>query len=116
MNIKGIDIPKDLAISVDVLSIHFDQDIWGPVDPNTFYPVRFSPEIKRPAAAFLGFGLGPRNCVGMKFAIFEIKIALVKILMKFEILPGKRLSDQLELAEGATRRPKYGVDVILRKR
>jgi cytochrome P450 len=40
-NIMGIDIPVDLEIAVDVLSLHYDPEIWGPEDPNTFYPQRF---------------------------------------------------------------------------
>jgi cytochrome P450 len=39
-NIKGIDFPTDLTIAVDVMSVHFDPEIWGPVDPNEFYPAR----------------------------------------------------------------------------
>ena len=38
--IKGIDIPLDLEIAVDVMSLHFDNELWGPVDPNIFYPPR----------------------------------------------------------------------------
>lgn len=40
--VKDIDIPYDLTIVVDVLSVHFDQDIWGPVDVDKFYPQRLS--------------------------------------------------------------------------
>ncbi len=38
--INGIDIPLDLSIVVDVLSIHYDNELWGPVDTKTFYPLR----------------------------------------------------------------------------
>ena len=41
-NVNGIDIPVDLEVVVDVLSIHFDQEIWGPTDPNIFYPLRYA--------------------------------------------------------------------------
>jgi hypothetical protein len=37
--IKEIDIPLDLDIVVDVLSLHYDQDLWG-ADPDMFYPPR----------------------------------------------------------------------------
>ena len=38
--VKGIDIPVDTSIAVDVLTIHNDPELWGPVDPNLFYPRR----------------------------------------------------------------------------
>jgi len=41
-NVCGIDIPLDLAIAVDVMSLHMDAEIWGPKDPKEFYPLRFN--------------------------------------------------------------------------
>ena len=39
--INELDIPRDLVISVDVLSLHYDPAYWGSVSPNEFYPLRF---------------------------------------------------------------------------
>jgi cytochrome P450 len=38
--LKGIDIPENLTVIADVLSIHYDPELWGPVDPSVFYPMR----------------------------------------------------------------------------
>ena len=114
--IKVINIPEDLTIAVDVLSIHFDADLWGPVDPYVFYPERFSRNIKRNPLAFMAFGNGPRNCIGMKFALIELKIALVKLLLNFEIHPTKSTGDKIELIEGVIRSPKNGINIHLKKR
>ena len=38
--IKGIEIPLDMTIAADVLTIHNDPELWGPTDPKTFYPQR----------------------------------------------------------------------------
>lgn len=89
-----------MEVSIDVLSVHYDPDIWGPIDPNTFNPDRFSSDIKRNPAAFLGFGIGPRNCLGMKFALIELKLALVNLIQKYEILPGKDFPGELDFVEG----------------
>ena len=54
---------------------------------DTCYFLRFSPEekAKRHPCAYLPFGLGPRNCVGMRFALMEAKMAIVEIVRKFKI-------------------------------
>ncbi|CAF1054545.1 unnamed protein product, partial [Brachionus calyciflorus] len=107
--VKGLKIPEGLVVSVDVLNLHFDADLWGPVDPNEFYPLRH--EVKRNPLAYMAFGNGPRYCLGMKFALIEIKIALCKLLFNFELLPTKDFNGQLELIEIIVRRPK-SVNVI----
>ena len=82
--LKGIDIPLDLEIAVDVLSIHYDAELWGPQDPHEFHPERFGPEYKRNPLAFLSFGAGPRNCIGKLvkrrlYVSFKIKLTLIFI-------------------------------------
>ena len=52
----------------------------------------------------------------MKFALIELKIALVKIIRNFEIKPGQKAADKLELFENFLRLPKNGVYVIFEKR
>lgn len=83
--IKGVYIPKGLPILIPVYSIHHDPDIWP--QPETFDPERFSEaeKAKRHPYAFNPFGYGPRHCVGMRFALLEIKLTLVKVLKKFKL-------------------------------
>ena len=112
--VKEIDIPENLVVSVDVMSLHFDADLWGPVDPNLFYPSRH--EVKRNPLAFMAFGNGPRYCIGMKFALMEIKITLCKLLLNYEFLPPTDFQEDIELIEVIVRRPKKGLKVLLKKR
>ena len=32
------------------------------------------------------FGYGPRNCIGMRFALLQVKMALIEIVSKFKIV------------------------------
>ncbi|CAF2836633.1 unnamed protein product [Rotaria sp. Silwood2] len=90
-------------IQADVYSIHHNIDLWGPEDPNDFVPERHM--TKRHPLAYMPFGVGPRNCVGMKFALMELKIALANILHRYTILPGKKLEQGMKRQETTTLSP-----------
>ena len=58
-------MPKGLIVAIDVLSLHNAQEYWGSVDTSEFYPERFlDPSINK--QAYLPFGLGQRQCIGIK--------------------------------------------------
>lgn len=38
---------------------------------------------------FQPFGAGPRNCIGMRFALIEVKMAIAKIVHKFTFKPAE---------------------------
>jgi cytochrome P450 len=77
------------VILADVYTVHYNIDLWGPEDPNLFIPERHA--AKRHPAAYMGFGVGPRNCVGMRFALMELKMCLTRLLHTYNILPGEKI-------------------------
>ncbi|KAK3587373.1 hypothetical protein CHS0354_028745 [Potamilus streckersoni] len=82
----GIKIPKGLDVSVSIPSLHYDSKYWE--NPQKFDPDRFSPENKGRIHpfTFLPFGGGPRNCIGMRLALMETKMAIAALFQNFRIL------------------------------
>ncbi|XP_015117660.1 cytochrome P450 9e2-like [Diachasma alloeum] len=68
-------------------------------DPDVFNPERFISDGKTSAhaAASLAFGLGPRMCIGNRFAILETKVLLVHILRKCSVKPADRMITPVKL-------------------
>lgn len=58
-------------------------------DPDAFKPERFLNQSidKIDPYAYIPFSAGPRNCIGQKFAILEMKSTISKMLRHFELLP-----------------------------
>ncbi|XP_002069258.2 probable cytochrome P450 28d1 [Drosophila willistoni] len=79
--------PGDIVI-IPVRSLHYDPEYYD--DPEEFKPERFlhiNGGVRKyiDQGVFFGFGDGPRICPGMRFALTQVKAALVEILQNFII-------------------------------
>ncbi|XP_018336207.1 cytochrome P450 9e2-like [Agrilus planipennis] len=94
---QPLKVEKDDMIWIPMYAIHRDSKYYP--DPEIFDPERFSDERKHEIKPFtyLPFGTGPRNCIGMRFALLEVKIALFNILLHFEVVPTGKVKIPLQL-------------------
>lgn len=104
VTINGLTIPAGMPCHFPIYAIHHDPEFWH--DPETFDPDRFAPEKRTwPQYAFVPFGAGPRNCVGMRLALLEAKMALVAIVQHFDIKPAPGTEVKPKLEKGGFIRP-----------
>lgn len=99
--VPGMDITLDkgTTVFIPVKSIHYDPEVYE--NPNEFKPERFSPDevLKRHPQSFLGFGDGPRNCIGLRFGRMQNRIALVTLLTNFKFSVSLKTCKTIEFSK-----------------
>lgn len=78
-------LKKGDHVYIPISGIHHDPDIYP--DPDRFDPERMTQEkIKnRHPYSFLPYGGGPRKCMGYKFGLLQVKLAIVRILRNYKL-------------------------------
>lgn len=88
-------------------------------DPEVFKPERFLEERsmeKQNAFAYIPFSAGPRNCIGQKFAFYEIKSIISKILRNFEVVLTKESETYPILSAELVLRPESSISFYFKRR
>ncbi|KFB51698.1 AGAP007480-PA-like protein [Anopheles sinensis] len=107
---KQVTIRSGTSVVIPVHAIHYDPEIYP--KPNVFDPERFLEENRktRHQCAFLGFGEGPRMCLGMKFAMHQTKIGIATLLNNYRVTLSPKQELPLEFAKNTfLLQPKSGI-------
>ncbi|XP_077880843.1 cytochrome P450 3A21-like [Ictidomys tridecemlineatus] len=109
VELNGVLIPRGTIVAIPTYSLHQNSMYWP--EPEKFYPERYrAPEKGNPPLrgcfthilrfskknkdsinpyVYMPFGNGPRNCIGMKFALMNMKLAVIRLLQNFSFHPCK---------------------------
>ncbi|XP_017112415.1 probable cytochrome P450 6w1 [Drosophila elegans] len=81
----NMELPDGMPIYMSTLAIHWDPQYWP--EPEKFDPERFSPENRNNLNmdAYMPFGVGPRNCIGMRLGLLQSKLGLVHLLRNHQV-------------------------------
>ncbi|XP_034482839.1 cytochrome P450 4d8 [Drosophila innubila] len=82
-------------------------------DPWSFKPERHESGERSTNFAYVPFSAGPRNCIGQKFALLEMKMMLAKIVRAYELLP---LGEKFYHVINIVLRSDTGIQLGMRKR
>ncbi|KAG3259969.1 cytochrome P450 3A9-like [Ictidomys tridecemlineatus] len=99
IKINGVFIRKGTLVMIPIFVLHRDPKYWP--EPEEFLPERFSKKNKDSIDpyVYMPFGNGPRNCIGMRFALMNIKLALVRVMQNFLFQPCKETQIPMKLGK-----------------
>lgn len=112
LEIAGRVLPAGVIVAPCIYLTHRRPDLWE--EPEKFEPARFL--VKRPGShEFFPFGGGVRRCLGMAFALYEMKIVVAQVLTRVVLgrAPGYR---PRLVRRGITFAPSEGMPVVVLKK
>lgn len=95
---NGITVPKGGSIWLPIYNLHHDEKYWK--NAESFDPNRFLPENRHEIIpyTYLPFGAGPRNCVGMRFALLEAKLGIAHLVTNFSFHPDSKTDIPIDVS------------------
>ncbi|KFU86671.1 Cytochrome P450 3A24, partial [Chaetura pelagica] len=105
VEINGVTIPKGTIVMIPPFVLQRSPEYWP--NPEEFRPERFSKENKESIDpyTYLPFGAGPRNCIGMRFALLTLKVAITILLQHFTFQTCKDTPIPLKLSSTGFLKP-----------
>ncbi|KAL1432675.1 hypothetical protein MTO96_012891 [Rhipicephalus appendiculatus] len=85
---NGVHYKAGTSFMSPTLQIHRDSRYWP--DPLNFDPDRFAPENEGSfhKVAYQAFGVGPRNCIGMRMAQVALYYTIARLVQRFQVHVG----------------------------
>ncbi|XP_052737859.1 cytochrome P450 4C1 [Bicyclus anynana] len=88
---RNYEIPAGTECAILIFDLHRSADQF--IEPHSFQPERFQTEPTWHPYAYIPFSAGPRRCIGQKFAMMELKLALSAVLRRYRLLPVTKPND-----------------------
>ncbi|PSN16939.1 cytochrome P450 [filamentous cyanobacterium CCT1] len=83
LTVAGYEFPAGAVLFLNIYLVHHREDLYP--EPDRFRPERFL-ERQYSTAEFLPFGGGHRSCIGMAFALMEMKLVLATVLRHWDMV------------------------------
>ncbi|XP_055601242.1 probable cytochrome P450 9f2 [Uranotaenia lowii] len=87
-----ITLSEGQVVTIPIFAFHRDPNLFP--NPDHFNPERFADDNEHlmDRDAYMPFGMGPRNCIGLRLGLLQTKCAIYYLMLRF----GIELSDKME--------------------
>lgn len=96
-------VKKGTIVDVHIYELHHREDMFP--DAEAFKPERFIGTTMKHPYAYLPFSAGPRNCIGQRYAMQEMKTNLSEIIRNFRLVPKVKGVRSRVMADALVLRP-----------
>uniref|UniRef100_A0A6M2CGL0 Putative cytochrome n=1 Tax=Rhipicephalus microplus TaxID=6941 RepID=A0A6M2CGL0_RHIMP len=114
---NGVHYKAGTSFLSPTLQIHRDSRYWP--DPLTFNPDRFAAENEGSFhnVAYQAFGVGPRNCIGMRMAQMALYYTIARLVQRFQLHVGpSQPEESFEIVSRAVlSKPSVGPWIVFRR-
>ncbi|XP_023951634.2 cytochrome P450 4d2 [Bicyclus anynana] len=113
--IAGLKIRKNTSVIVNIMEMQRHPALYD--NPMEFRPERHdstAAQSAKNAFSWLAFSAGPRNCIGQKFAMMELKVTVAGVIKNFIVLPAE--TEEPKLCAELILRSDIGVNIKLKPR
>jgi cytochrome P450 len=110
MSLRGFELPAGTIAAPNIYLTHRRPDLYP--EPDRFRPERFV-GVKPDPYRWIPFGGGIRRCIGMAFAMYEMKIVLATVLGQHDLMLAADSSARM-VRRGITFAPSDGARVVRR--
>ncbi|KAK7103927.1 cytochrome P450 3A24-like isoform X2 [Littorina saxatilis] len=114
--INGVTIPAGTHVGANIIALMRDEEFFP--EPLKFLPERFDDE-KQPIPQFVKdmvFGAGPRQCIGMRLALFETKMAAASVIRKFRFVKAEETPTEITFGKTGLSAPDKPIFVATERR
>jgi len=101
-------ILKSARLLISPYIVHCQAAYWS--DPECFSPERFLGDADPHPDSYIPFGIGPRQCIGKRFALLEAQIVLAMIIHRFALHPESQI--EISPTTSTTLAPTHSISII----
>ncbi|XP_013173695.1 PREDICTED: cytochrome P450 6k1-like [Papilio xuthus] len=84
---ENLTIHAGTPVLINSIGMRYDPLVYP--EPDKFIPERFLTDdgLVKKSFGFLPFGAGPRNCIGQRFAMLNLRHAIASVILKYRLQP-----------------------------